>query len=185
MFSDWTLSDKIAAITSVATALQFIALVITVGVMIRNGRRQLRAYVNVVKITGRNLGDKHTFTIDIKNFGQTPAYREITRSTAVFADFPLVQELIVSDDLPGKTGPGVLAPGAEHHVVMELKPPLSNDELDQVRRGSKAIYVFGKIQYVDAFRGRRQTLFRFMIGGDAVISASGNCALAPDGNEAT
>src|ERR1700751_3166725 len=40
-FFGWTLSDKIAAIASCAAALQFIALVATIMVMVRNGRRQL------------------------------------------------------------------------------------------------------------------------------------------------
>jgi hypothetical protein len=41
----WNLSDKIAGIASVAAFLQFLALIATVWIMVRNGRRQLRAYV--------------------------------------------------------------------------------------------------------------------------------------------
>jgi hypothetical protein len=44
-FEGWNLSDKIAAIASVVAFLQFTALIATFWIMVRNGRRQLRAYV--------------------------------------------------------------------------------------------------------------------------------------------
>ena len=41
----WGTSDKIAIIASIAGLLQVAALIVTVVIMIRNGRRQLEAYV--------------------------------------------------------------------------------------------------------------------------------------------
>jgi hypothetical protein len=149
----------------------------------RNGRRQLRAYVNVTKVTGWNDG-RHTFTIEIKNYGQTPAYHMRTDCAVVLTDFPLVQELRLPADPTFLTGPGVAAPGAESHIVVEVKPPLSDDELDRVRDGEKAIFIFGRITYVDAFNSNRWTLFRYMLGGDAFLKKSGNCAHAREGNDA-
>jgi hypothetical protein len=43
----WGLADKIAVIASIVAFLQFLVLVATWGVMVRHGRRQLRAYVFV------------------------------------------------------------------------------------------------------------------------------------------
>jgi hypothetical protein len=182
MFSGWTLSDEIAAITSGAAGLQFIALILTVGVMIRNGRRQLRAYVNVTKVTGWNDG-RHTFTIEIKNYGQTPAYHMRTDCAVVLTDYPLVQELMLPAN-PTFTGPCIAAPGAESHIVIEVEPLFPDDELDRVLDGKKAIFIFGKITYIDAFNSHRWTLFRHMLGGDAFLKQSGNCAHAREGNDA-
>jgi archaellum component FlaG (FlaF/FlaG flagellin family) len=145
--------------------------------------RQLRAYVNVMKITVETSGNEHTFSIEIKNFGQTPAYNELVETAVAFAYFPLVHELTL--DKSKVTGPSVLAPGAMHHVKIETNSPFSAEELVQVRQGTGAIYIFGRIEYNDAFANFRQTTFRHMIGGDAIISPSGNCAIAREGNEAT
>jgi len=148
--------------------------------------RQLRAYVNIIKIIGRNLDDRHAFTIEIRNYGQTPAYDVRTEGAIVLTtQTPLEHELALPADPPFIGGAGTLAPGAENHIRIEIKPPLSNEELDQVRLGTKAIYIFGRIRYIDAFNHHRQTSFRYLIGGGELISPTGNCAIAREGNEAT
>jgi hypothetical protein len=84
----WNLSDKIAAIASVAATLQFVALVAILWITIRNGRRQPRAYLfpNDASIyEGMMMTPPlpaHTnepgVVLNFKNSGQTPAYKIIS-----------------------------------------------------------------------------------------------------------
>jgi len=79
----WELADKIAVIASVVAFLQFLALVATVWVMVRNGRRQIRAYVFVDHGSFELMTtDKNRLFIrglvSIKNYGQTPGYEFVT-----------------------------------------------------------------------------------------------------------
>ena len=81
----WGFSTKIAIFATIAGFCQFVALVVTVWVMIRNARRQLRAYVlpeNAAMWEGTTLTPPQPertnipgFAMVIKNSGQTPAYR--------------------------------------------------------------------------------------------------------------
>jgi hypothetical protein len=87
-FSSWSLSDKIAAIASLAAFLQFIALVATVWITIQNGRRQLRAYVLPASAglwEGMMLtpprpehANEPGVVLLFKNSGQTPAHRYVS-----------------------------------------------------------------------------------------------------------
>jgi len=84
----WNLSDRIAAIASIAAFLQFIALVATVWIMVRNGRRQLRAYVFLEKagiVDGTVLNppvpahaNEPGVALTFRNSGQTPAYKVVS-----------------------------------------------------------------------------------------------------------
>ena len=96
--SKMTTSDKVAVGAVLFAALQFVALVATIVVMVRTGRRQLRAYVfsdtgdiiNVAKpmedvpdgkeppkgaLRWNNLGP--VAVLRTRNTGQTPAYEMI------------------------------------------------------------------------------------------------------------
>jgi hypothetical protein len=75
--ASWTLADRIAGIASVAAFLQFLALIATIFIMVRNGRRQLRAYLPVEPGTTFRQSKKHRakfeFRPTVVNNGQTPA----------------------------------------------------------------------------------------------------------------
>ena len=82
----WTLSEKIAGIASLAAFLQFIALLATILITVRNGRRQLRAYIGVTagELPTLQLGHKQRGGIVLTNHGQTPAFKVKYRGERLF-----------------------------------------------------------------------------------------------------
>jgi hypothetical protein len=94
----WGLSDKIAIIAIAVGFLQFLALFATVWVMVRNGRRQLRAYVFISKAEISDIMSNQNLTakIAVRNFGQTPAYNVETSIGIQTAQFPLVMKLPIA-----------------------------------------------------------------------------------------
>jgi hypothetical protein len=61
---------------------------------------------------------------------------------------------------------------------------MSTSERKQLMKAqTKAIYVFGKIGYDDAFGVRRCTSYRFMVGGDSGL-LGGDMLRMDSGNEA-
>jgi hypothetical protein len=87
----WSLSDKIALVASIAGLLQAGALVVTIRVMIRNGRRQFRAYVFVENAWAKLLGHENDWTIEykLKNTGLTPAKRVTVIETTKVVSWPM------------------------------------------------------------------------------------------------
>jgi hypothetical protein len=75
------------AVASIAAFLQFLALIATVWIMVRNGRRQLRAYIfpdKAALIDGTMMAppmhihvNEPGVIIAFRNSGQTPAYRVV------------------------------------------------------------------------------------------------------------
>src|SRR5579872_2715896 len=88
---DWTLSDKIAAIASVAGLLQFTVLIFTYFIMRGTAIRQLRAYCLVARaeILDVEVGKTPRARITIKNFGQTPAKNFSIISVMGYDTFPI------------------------------------------------------------------------------------------------
>jgi len=87
-FYGWTLSDRIAAVATIAAFLQFLALAGTIGVLLLTARRQLRAYVypdNAGLYEGMMLtppipqhANEPGATQIWRNTGQTPALRVVS-----------------------------------------------------------------------------------------------------------
>jgi hypothetical protein len=165
----WGLSDKIAVIASIVAFLQFIALVWTVIVMIRNGRRQLRAYVlpeNSGILEGTTLVPPQPAKANvpgvgmlIKNGGQTPAYNVI--SVAKIAVIPVVNENTALPLPPMvQQFPLTLGAGSTFSKALWFDRPLTVQEISDIGIGIQAIYLFGRIEYRDAFKKRHFANFR-------------------------
>lgn len=179
-FYGWTSSDKIAAVASLAALLQFIVLIITVSVMRGTASRQLRAYV-LVKDNGIDeirFGDFPKANVNIQNFGQTPAYKVSCWCKVGIREYPLARPL------PEKTNSAVfqLGPGATFFKSVAMKAAISYDNDTEISEGREAIYVWGRINYTDAFKRRRFTNFRFAYRGH---NLNGVCTLEPcdEGND--
>jgi hypothetical protein len=170
----WGLSDKIAAIAIVVGFLQFVALVWTVLVMIFNGRRQLRAYV-----LGENAGISEGSTVTppnpayanipgvgmlIKNGGQTPAYHVI--SSMYIAVILVAQEdvALVVPPIPQQFSL-TLGSGSNFTKLLWFDRQLTAGEIADIATGTRAIYLYGRIQYRDAFKKARYTNFRLRYTG--------------------
>jgi hypothetical protein len=60
---------------------------------------------------------------------------------------------------------------------------LATERKQLMKAQTKAIYVFGKIDYEDAFGVRRCTSYRFMVGGDSGL-LGGDMLRMDSGNQA-
>lgn len=184
--NSWGLSDKIAAVAIIVGFLQFVALVATVIVMIGNGRRELRAYVLVkgAKLESwDSVDDPATATIVVRNYGQTPAYSVDSYVGVAAHDYPLKIEVKPPSDM--KTVKSILAPGGEHIFRVPTLRPLDSDEIALVSGGYAAIYVVGRISYVDAFKKDQVTNFLLFYGGEIGTAPDGLMGPYETGNDAT
>lgn len=141
--------------------------------------RQLRAYVGVTSgnVTSEFVDHSPRLRAMLKmqNGGQTPAYKVRgkggIKSGAAFENTWLEQTKPFAENT-------MLIPNAEFTYRLLFTdfttPPENFDHL----------FVFGKIEYVDAFGKPRWTDFRFTVGGDLT---AGPAQLHPceDGNDAT
>jgi hypothetical protein len=192
-FSGWTLSEKIAGIASVAAFLQFVALLVTIGVMVLNGRRQLRAYVfieNAGLYEGTMLNppmavhqNEPGIVINFKNTGQTPAYRVISWTRIEIAE-PINEEKLVVPPL-AEIYPTNLGPGGTMPKTLWFGRALTPGEITDIATGVRAIYVYGRLEYYDAFKRKQHTVFRAKYAG-AFPPAQGVIFIhCEKGNEAT
>lgn len=204
--NSWGLSDKIAVIASVVAFLQFGALVWTIAVMIQNGRRQLRAYVigesgtignvanpiplyagQVLPPTGAEITNTAcgpVAYIQIKNSGQTPAYKVLHWGNICVREYPLTSNLPPIPILVLRNA-SVLGPGIYSTKYLFLPKPLTAQEISDLRAGIAAIYVYGEIDYEDAFGKKRVTKYRLMHHvGQGAIGVNTGLTFADEGNEA-
>jgi hypothetical protein len=200
----WSLSDKIALIASSFAFLQFLTLVATIWIMMQNGQRQLRAYVVVERgIIGNVANPIHnrvdkvetvariidpqagpTVQITIKNTGQTPAYKVVHWGRICVENFPLTAVLPPMPEPDSKFW-SVMGPGIAETKTLRLPYPLSEEDIEGLRNGTRAIYCHGEIDYFDAFKKKHWTKYRCMYGTVCgVIGISTDMTYCEDGNDA-
>ena len=175
-FADWTLSDKIAVGATVAGFLQVAALIITSYVMIRNGRRQLRAYVFVENAWAKRTADKDEWNVRyrVRNTGATPAYK--TRVTdiakAIDRSMPELPTPIETEYF------GTIAQNGD--FIDQESDSVSGITDEELSSGTKTIYLVGRIDYRDAFGQKRWAEFCFCTtreetsDGEMLVYNSGN-----------
>jgi len=173
------------------TILQAIALAITIMVMIRTTRRQLRAYINLKSASIYNVIDPigPQLHIMFDNFGQTPAYDVVDIHQVCFLEFPLKESILDSDSLgnglPIPPGKGPIPPSGGYDKIDELGRSLNPTEIASLKAGKTAIYIHGKITYTDTFGKKRFTKYRLRHSGDiAQIGKSDILVTCEKGNEA-
>lgn len=144
--------------------------------------RQLRAYVGVAddRVEMISPGFQPMVSLEIKNFGQTPAHHVIVwteisvmeRGAAVFEE--------KSDAEPGRR---VLNPGAIMTVVSIKDEALTDDEFGRTKADTARLYCFGTIRFTDAFGRPRTTKFRYETRGGRIVAME-RLTLSDEGNEA-
>lgn len=197
----WSLADVIAAIAGGAGLLQFLALVATIGIMIRNGHRQLRAYVvaelgtivNVADpdpIVGTSMPTEARVThpgwgpivqIQIKNTGQTPAYDVVHWASLYFTDYPLPEP--TNRETENDKFRSIMGQGVPITKNLFFVPRLTPEQVKGLKDGSSAICVDGEILYKDAFKKSHFTRYRLIYhrqGG--AIGVSTTLSFAENGN---
>lgn len=122
----------------------------------------------------RTLG----YTVSLKNFGKTHAKNvafnvsagidmRVQPVTADIKDLPTIETIDALVDFVGGID-RVLAPGTPFVFRRSIGSELSVDEINGLRSGTMAIFVFGYIRYDDFFGERQLTRFRFahIVGTD-------------------
>jgi len=198
-------SEITTRIIAGATIIQAIALIITIIVMIITTRRQLRAYVFLDTIdlgnvfgsppppvkgqTATPVGpwifkpDRGPMTvIMIKNSGQTPAYNVVHTAYIGIYEYPNP----VFPTPPESSFRTVLTipPDGRTSKVVGMDHPLTPEEIDNLIKGTQAIYIYGTITY-KTFGRWYSTNFRYMQNGfTATIGQTTIMTGCEEGNEA-
>jgi hypothetical protein len=132
----------------------------------RSSERQLRAYVMVGTATIFDIVPNKipNCKIQIKNFGQTPAYRLRCGISMGFTRFPIIDSDIVwptveYDEKVRAERP--IAPGDDFPVFHDLGKTISIAQVEALLEGRWAIWIAGRVIYTDAFDVVRRTNFCF------------------------
>jgi hypothetical protein len=151
-------------------------------------RRELRAYVLV---SGARVRSPHHATLrraelTIRNFGKTPAHNLRFWMGAGVREFPLTSileeppdSMRLSNDVLPPGRPSVMAVPVRHgmpdlEIGLIIRPPIE---------ATSAIYLFGRITYLDAFDQEHVTEFRQMCWGEGF--AEGAVSPCEEGNTYT
>lgn len=140
--------------------------------------RQLRAYlaVNMAKIRQQTIGEFQTL-IEIKNFGQTPAYN--VKVWSVLGAFEQYEpRIFVNSDAIDIYS--MLGPGGSFELKVALRSQ-TTEQTQNILAGIRPIYLWGEIKYRDAFRAERG--FKFRMVADFSIPERWGFKPTPDGNE--
>ncbi len=144
----------------------------TVKTMERTAERQLRAYVHVsgAKIFDVGKPDVRTAQVSVRNCGQTPAYNMRFWVGIGVREFPLSTTL-EPPPAPFPMESDVLPPGTPS--VMKVPVPRLNAwEEGHLQSGDAAIYVYGRVTYMDVFNVSRRTDVLYMCHGEGLPTGS-------------
>jgi hypothetical protein len=180
---DWFLSIHWTpeAVTAAATiALAFLTLVLAAGTFAlwratrrlvkdakQTAERQLRAYVVVHKGRAILTWNDHQVSIfvDLRNSGQTPAYkfRSITWIDILDSHLPPPFERL-NEPVEIVGNPNSII-GPKSPISINRHRFLEGDDLDRIQAEAKIIYVWGRVDYVDAFGIDRWFIYRWAMFG--------------------
>jgi hypothetical protein len=145
----------------------------TIGHMRKTAEQQLRAYLSID--SGMRKGD-HTFTpkfkLRFKNCGQTPAYKGEGWVDIQVREYPLTSDLVPSEnkminrfEMPPTNGFSARQINADNVATIANR----SGEFDV---GRIAFYIFGELNFVDAFDEPRWLKYRFRYGNDCMGDGS-------------
>jgi hypothetical protein len=197
--------DRIARLTIVGIivgAAQAVALFITFCVIAFVAIRQLRAYVFIetaqicaADVDGKIIqppaliaeGTRPVSAILFKNFGQTPARGFTFHGAGIaLAAWPFDPTNWTPATPPTGSTVETLGPGAtrkKFDIPPEAVPVLNARIIEDLRKGDRAIFVYGEVRYRDVFGLRRYTKYRLFIGGPTGLRGT-SLAAHDEGNEA-
>ena len=144
--------DTITAVSTLLLAIITVGLGFIARSQYRTSRAQLRAYVGVETANYSVNLPKHEARVRIRNFGQTPAYK-----VACSIGIEIVAEFTPATDGKKARIPGLATIYPQHSQTIRRKVDFVAPDGD----GPVGIFVFGRIEYTDAFGDSRWTNFRF------------------------
>jgi hypothetical protein len=147
----------------------------------KTAERQLRAYVLADGGRYEVIKGTPTFSVTIRNFGQTPAYKFTAWMDTRFHDFPSPKE---DHDRPQELLRSSAYLGPNSQTVIECTHTMKNNEMKKLKDGSAILLIVGDIQYSDIFRNTHLATFCFAMGGTYGIPGPDNIlSVYKDGNE--
>jgi hypothetical protein len=147
-FSDWDWTAFATCVIAAYAILQY-------REFRKSSQRQLRAYVSALPKKMALGSDNRTITVlvMIQNMGPTPAFKTQCLWDVQVLDHPMKKPFRFHPHPEDKTKPipsWVSYPNSEH--MMPKPHVLTEADLANIQAGTHAIYAFGRITYVDAFR---------------------------------
>lgn len=103
--------------------------------------------------------------IYLKNCGQTPAFDFTVAGAVKLATFPST-EFSRNPDGDQRVLTATIPPNGEMAHVVDLPAAITPEIKAGLIAGQLAIYAYGDISYLDAFKRRHRSSFRYMFGGD-------------------
>ncbi|MBI3993629.1 MAG: hypothetical protein HY342_10165 [Candidatus Lambdaproteobacteria bacterium] len=189
----WNLSDKIAGISIGVGFLQFIALIGTIFVMMKNSRQQLRAYVlqdSTFIIDGTMLNppqlvhaNEPGIAVSLRNSGQSPAYKVISWAK-VDIIAPLNENQLVVPPL-NDVFSNTLGTGQTFSKAIWYGRQMTAAEIVDVGTGVKRIYLYGRVEYRDIFNRKHYSNFRLFYSGIFPPILNSLLNFSEHGNEAS
>lgn len=135
----------------------------------RTTQKQLRAYVSLesggVDKTSVDGQPGVVIRVDLKNYGTTPGYDfRAWMNVPTVLDNAAVPFTGPSTSLADRSA-SILGPGSLAHMQTAAAFPRGAVDLEEIRNGTKTIFVWGGADYVDAFGHPRHFTFRCAING--------------------
>lgn len=159
---------------------------ITIQVMKKNARKELRARVFVLSAKGARNAEGRTFDAElvIKNFGKIPAYRCVYLFAMQLSTNPTPNSPLPALRETGDEPKFVLPPDGEVRVNKSLHPGTFQDrEAEILLGGGYAVYLHGEIRYRDGFGAQRVSRFRMKCAREDYLL--GRFSFCEIGNTAT
>jgi hypothetical protein len=127
---------------------------------------QLRAYIHVSLLESPTIDDERVLkaTVQVKNTGQTPAYDAVIVSNIGIVSWPPprpLETIFVDTDAP--TVVRISLPSGEASANIPEIPSVSAREEAGLKSGAYRIVVWGRVNYMDAFKKPRATRYAFSL----------------------
>ena len=147
-----------------------------------SSKHELRAYlhVNDVIISLMNTEYNPNIQVIIQNYGQTPARKMLHTYRCEAMDRPRERDFTLDNVIPHE----LADLGPTQHVYSTTSYPIERwaEEKAFVRDRIKSFFVFGRIDYFDAFDEPRWTKYRFRLLIDADGIKDEDTSLVMDGH---
>jgi hypothetical protein len=149
--------------------------------------RQLRAYICYKKgrFDALMVGKPLTCFLEFENCGATPAYELFAFGNCVVVpsidgyDYPPPPAAVLAD--ASRT---TLGANNSTALLADSDGPLTAETLADITAGKLSVVVYGAVEYLDAFRSRRETPFRLNLQLGDASAPNGRLWLCSQGNSA-
>lgn len=186
------LADEIGIGVLAAGLIQAGALIWTILLARKTAQRQLRAYVgpdtadlvsgSVVNPPNPARADEPGAVLICKNTGQTPAYKVRIHAQVAVIEPKSESSLVVPQLQAGQYS--TLGTNVVSRNLPVLGRNLTAQEIADIHKGVRAIYLYGRVEYLDTFNKRRFTAFRLFYTGAWPLTGPAGMTFAAQGNDA-